>query len=74
MMKTRIKIHQSLGYKGYFWDVEGYYPYRKGEKKDWHTLGRGGYAMTMWGAKLAAKRKIKQRENFNSEKREWIFE
>lgn len=73
-MKTRIKVHQSLGYKGYFWEVQGFFPLTKDMEPSWYGLGRGGYALTMWGAKMAARRKIKQREHFNATNKEWIFE
>jgi len=73
-MKTRIKIHKSLGYSGYFWDVEMFTRISKSMPEDWYQVGRGGYAITMWGAKRAARKAIKKRENFNSKQHEWIFE
>lgn len=73
-MKTRIKVHQSLGYGGYFWEVQGFFSLKKGMPEDWYGIGRGGYAFTLWGAKLAGRRKIKQRNHFNAENREWIFD
>ena len=41
-MKTRLRIYQSLGYSGYFWEVQGFFPLTKTMEPHWYGLGRGG--------------------------------
>jgi hypothetical protein len=72
--QPRIKIEQNLGYRGYFWHIEEFVSIHKSIPKDWHKVGRGGYALTFWGAKFAGKKEMKKRKNFKSQNREWIIE
>jgi len=73
MNQRRIRIHQSPGYRGYFWDIQEYFS-RWNLPEDWHQVGRGGYAITRRGAEWAAKRQIAKRDTFKSKDREWVIE
>jgi len=70
----RVKIHQSMGYRGYFWDVEKFTSIHKSMPEDWIAVGRGGYAITFWGAKRAGRKQMKKRQTFKSKNREWIID
>jgi predicted transcriptional regulator len=73
MNKRRIVIEQSPGYRGYFWKVQEYFS-KYNLPDDWHTVSRGGYAITKLGAEWAGKRQIAKMDEFKTKDREWVVE